>query len=90
MAVAADSLRINSIQYNVNHLEYKYYFITTTAAPATCIQTCKEVQLGASAKRQRVTEAKAVSVAVYVSENRLVSGAVIARRGETPREYWLC
>ena len=37
------------------------YNISSTAAPAAHIPTCK-VELGATAKRQRGTEAKAVAV----------------------------
>ena len=51
----------------------------------TCTPTCIAVQLAAQGQTQRVTEAKAVAVLQYISQRRPVSGAVVARRGETPR-----
>ena len=71
LAVAADRVTPNNsinIQW-YGYVEYKYIVLlsSTTAAPVATIPTCKTVELGATGKRQRVTEAKAVAVLQYIS-----------------------
>ena len=55
-----------SIHNGIMHLKYKYLLSSTTGAPITYIPTCRVVELGGAAKRQRVTETKGVALLCYV------------------------